>query len=248
MLDFSCIDPKQWQQHLCAYTQRLEALGNPKLTVLDQFYRQELPRLMQERQPLPYITRDELTKVMEWKLSRGKWRPRLLDFVKSLAEEEVKLASQTSFAAIPNLKDAVTHLSSLKGVGPATASAVLALYAPDIAPFMSDEALVAVFSSVKDYSLKHYLDFAEKLQSKAKELKTGEASKDKSKENQNLNASSLERALYAAALESKFQSAPKSSTLGKREGTFAPNADSKRISDSKNKRTKATRLKSAYAK
>ena len=37
------------------------------------------------------------------------------------------------------LSAAIQCLTVLKGVGPATASAVLAVFAPDVAPFMSDE-------------------------------------------------------------------------------------------------------------
>ncbi|KAK1299664.1 Disease resistance protein RPM1 [Acorus calamus] len=72
--------------------------------------------------------------------------------------------------AFPDLAKAVTELTALKGVGPATASAVLAAYAPEVAPFMSDEAMMAALGNTKDYTLKNYLAFAEKLQTKAKEL------------------------------------------------------------------------------
>lgn len=66
-------------------------------------------------------------------------RPRLMDFVKGLDDAVVESASRKAFAALPDLKRAITELTVLKGVGPATASAVLAAYAPDVAPFMSDE-------------------------------------------------------------------------------------------------------------
>lgn len=66
-------------------------------------------------------------------------RPRLLNFVLSLADEDVQAASQKAFTALPDLKESIQQLSILKGIGPATASAVLAAYAPSIAPFMSDE-------------------------------------------------------------------------------------------------------------
>jgi 3-methyladenine DNA glycosylase/8-oxoguanine DNA glycosylase len=56
-----------------------------------------------------------------------------------LEEEEVELASKKAFASLPDLSEAISNLTVLKGVGPATASAILAVYAPDIAPFMSDE-------------------------------------------------------------------------------------------------------------
>jgi hypothetical protein len=62
-----------------------------------------------------------------------------MDFVKSLGEAVVESASRKAFAALPDLSKAITELTVLKGVGPATASAVLAAYAPDVAPFMSDE-------------------------------------------------------------------------------------------------------------
>lgn len=66
-------------------------------------------------------------------------RARLQSFVAGLSDDEVRAASRKAFAALPNLKEAIAQLSVLKGVGPATASAVLAAYAPAEAPFMSDE-------------------------------------------------------------------------------------------------------------
>lgn len=62
-----------------------------------------------------------------------------MDFVSSLDEATVESASQKAFQALPDISKAVTELTVLKGVGPATASAVLAAYAPEVAPFMSDE-------------------------------------------------------------------------------------------------------------
>ncbi|EMS66133.1 hypothetical protein TRIUR3_01285 [Triticum urartu] len=93
-----------------------------------------------------------------------------MDFVKSLDDKVVESASRKAFAALPDLSKAITELTVLKGVGPATASAVLAAHAPDVAPFMSDEAMVAALGNVKEYTLKQYLAFAEKLQAKAENV------------------------------------------------------------------------------
>lgn len=138
-MEFSNSAPSLWREALSSYPSKIEALGKPNLVSLDDFYRNELPLLLHERNPSPYITTSELSKLMQWKLTRGKWRPRLLDFVSSLDESLVKLASQKAFQCLPDISKAVSELTPLKGVGPATASAVLAAYAPDIAPFMSDE-------------------------------------------------------------------------------------------------------------
>lgn len=65
----------------------------------------------------------------------------MLDYVSSLDETLVRSASQKAFQSLPDISTAVSELTVLKGVGPATASAVLAAYAPDVAPFMSDEVI-----------------------------------------------------------------------------------------------------------
>ncbi|GLJ06975.1 hypothetical protein SUGI_0054510 [Cryptomeria japonica] len=194
-MDFSGCDVEQWRKALSDYALHI----NSKLAELDKFYTQALPPILQARNPTSYITKEELKKIMEWKLSRGKWRPRLLSFVSAADEEEVKKASQKAFAALPDLKEAVTAMCVVKGVGPATASAVLAAYAPQIAPFMSDEAMLAAHGSSNDYSLKRYLAFAEKLQNKAKELniKAGFAMEG---DNGSFTPSDIERALWSAAM------------------------------------------------
>lgn len=63
----------------------------------------------------------------------------MLDFVSSLDDAVVRSASEKAFQSLPDISKAISALTVLKGVGPATASAVLAAYAPDTAPFMSDE-------------------------------------------------------------------------------------------------------------
>lgn len=198
-VDFASSDGEAWRAALDAYDRRLAALDKPDLLDADSFYRNDLPLLLHRRDPGPYLAKPELVQLMQWKLSRGKWRPRLMDFVKSLDDKVVESASRKAFAALPDLSKAITELSVLKGVGPATASAVLAAYAPDVAPFMSDEAMFAALGNVKEYTLKQYLAFAEKLQAKAEELSVGGGS---------FTPSYVERALWSSAIASKPPKAP----------------------------------------
>lgn len=225
-MDLECLDLSVCKEALSNYPARIISLNKPNLVSLDDFYRNQLPSLLHQRNPNPHITTSELSKLMQWKLTRGKWRfhlfilhfspllsslyfhlsycltyaanfrPRLLDFVSSLDESLVKSASQKAFQSLPDISKAVSELTVLKGVGPATASAVLAAFAPHLTPFMSDEvtllsftltftslipsasffdflnfllqAMEAALGNSKDYSLKQYLRFANKLQTKAK--------------------------------------------------------------------------------
>ncbi|XP_059635066.1 uncharacterized protein LOC132277269 isoform X2 [Cornus florida] len=169
-MEFKCSDVSLWKEALSSYNAHIRSLNKqkPNLLSLDDFYQNQLPPLIRQRNPNPYITKPDLSKLMQWKLTRGKWRPRLLDFVSSLDETVVESASQKAFQSLPDISKAVSELTVLKGVGPATASAVLAAYAPDVAPFMSDEAMLAALGNSKDYTLKQYLVFVDKLQAKAK--------------------------------------------------------------------------------
>lgn len=202
-MDFGCKDVNVWKEALSTYTSQVQSLSlsknKPNLVSLNQFYCNELPSLIHQRNPNPFITTQELSKLMQWKLTRGKWRPRLLDFVSALDEDVVKRASEKAFESLPDISKAISELSALKGVGPATASAVLAAFAPNLTPFMSDEAMQAALGNSKDYTLKQYLIFANKLQEKAKEL---------SSEDTSFTPSDVERALWSCAI--RKLSAPKS--------------------------------------
>ncbi|KAF5939678.1 hypothetical protein HYC85_023937 [Camellia sinensis] len=209
-MEFKSSDVQLWKESLSSYKFRIESLKKPNLVSLDHFYTTELPPLIHQRNPNPHITTSELSKLMQWKLTRGKWRhslslslqlyiymcmPRLLDFVSSLDEALVKSASQKAFQSLPDISKAVSELTVLKGVGPATASAVLAASAPDVAPFMSDEAMVAALGNSKDYTLKQYILFVDKLQAKAKEL---------SAKGDTFTPSDVERAVWSSATGAKL--------------------------------------------
>lgn len=120
-----------------------------------------------------------------------------MDFVSALDEDLVKSSSQKAFKSLPDISKAISELTVLKGVGPATASAILAAYAPDVAPFMSDEAMEAALGNSKDYTAKQYLLFANKLQAKAKELSSEEAT---------FTPSDVERALWSSVVGTKLPS------------------------------------------
>ncbi|OVA14575.1 hypothetical protein BVC80_1811g42 [Macleaya cordata] len=203
-MDFECSELQQWKEALSSYQTSLESINKTQLLELDDFYRNQLPPLLHQRNPNCFITKSELSKLMQWKLTRGKWRPRLLDFISALDETVVESASQKAFKSLPDVSKAISELTVLKGVGPATASAILAAYAPDVAPFMSDEAMVAALGNSKDYTLKQYLKFTEKLQSKAKEL---------SLEGESFTPSDVERALWSSAIGAKELASPPDPSL-----------------------------------
>ncbi|RRT32395.1 hypothetical protein BHE74_00012094 [Ensete ventricosum] len=119
------------------------------------------------------------------------FRPRLLDFVSSLDEASVESASRRAFAALPDLSKAVSELTVLNGVGPATASAVLAAYAPDVAPFMSDEVGLRI-GWKKDYSFALTLLYLQDL----------------SADGNIFTPADVERALWSSAVGSKLLKSP----------------------------------------
>lgn len=160
-----------------------------KLPQDDEWWRTQLPGLLAEEEV--EFGAAELSRLMRWKLARGKWRS-LQGMVEENSDKTVRAAVAAAFGAeaadTESLRTAVQALTGpLRGVGPATASALLAAKMPALAPFMSDEAMEGIRAlGQRQYTLKHYLAFAEALRDRAAEL--GE-----------LNAEEVGRAMWVAA-------------------------------------------------
>lgn len=165
--------------HEAAYGERLALVAKGKkrssagaeLVGLDGWVWGELGDAVRSRSP-QRVTKAELEKLMRWKLSRGKFRPALPRLVASNSEKAVREASEAALAASGERKP-VQELAALRGVGPATASALLAAVRPGQFPFMADEALAAVLPKPWRYSMKEYTEFAAALRERAGELGDG---------------------------------------------------------------------------
>jgi hypothetical protein len=152
-----------WRAALDAYCSVVERSGGRRLVELDTWYHAELPEMVGSRSPRS-ITLDELIRVVEWKMHRGVYRARNLVLVRSNSPAEVETASREAFEAAPHPTRPIARLAKLKGVGPATASAVLAAVRPDAYPFFDDVVADAIpeFGRV-DFTLKTYARYAERL-------------------------------------------------------------------------------------
>lgn len=60
------------------------------------------------RQSEPFVC-----KQVEWKLKRGKWRPKLLDYAKSLKEDDVRGASEEAFSEASKITERVNASADL---------------------------------------------------------------------------------------------------------------------------------------
>ncbi|KAJ6649711.1 hypothetical protein Bhyg_04950 [Pseudolycoriella hygida] len=137
------------QRSLQRYDEAL-ATKSDRLPELDKWYRNELRSAVQSRksdEDGAYLTTAELEKLVKWKLTRGKFRPRLEKLAGSNPDEIVKNTTKEAFSlliestSLAKVKESLLKLNTLKGIGPATSSAILSLFSPDSLPFMSDEAL-----------------------------------------------------------------------------------------------------------
>ncbi|KAF9914576.1 hypothetical protein BX616_008005 [Lobosporangium transversale] len=174
---FESTDIAVWEAVLGQYPEALEHhVANKKddsLLELDQWYQTTLPTLLNKRSPKPFITSKELCQLMSWKLKRGKFRPSLAKLAASNVDTDVKRISLEAFALVnSDLKAAITKMAELKGVGPATASAILCAGAPEKVPFMTDETMDSVPGlGTIVYTIPYYIKFANKVIEKATQLR-----------------------------------------------------------------------------
>lgn len=144
--------------------------GVARLSELDRWYREALPAAIAGR-PAPHITLHELVRLTEWKMARGVWRAPNLALVRSNPEPAVIDASTRALAEIPHPTRPIALLATLKGVGPATASAVAAAASPEHYPFF-DELVAGQLPELGTvaWTLGYYARYAAALRDRAERL------------------------------------------------------------------------------
>lgn len=159
-----------WRAALDGYKAVIAMQGVTKLAELDDWYCDELPASIAARK-VPHIIHSELVKLTEWKMARGVWRAPNLVLVKSNDADTVIANSTEALAKVPHPTAPIATLAKLDGVGPATASAVTAAFAPDRYPFF-DEIVAAQIPGLGKvaWTLGYYAKYAAALRDRASEL------------------------------------------------------------------------------
>ncbi|OBT88640.1 hypothetical protein VE02_04000 [Pseudogymnoascus sp. 03VT05] len=174
------ITAAQFDSTLLCYPALLKALSASKtvkgdaesLEELDWFRFMSAPNRYMKREgdkrDVP-LEKDDVVRLVKWKLKHGKFRPNLLKLVSSNSPQGVAATSLASFAMKDNIS-AIRTMSLLSGVGPATASLLLSVHDPDNVLFFSDEAYRWLVCGGKEQSIRYSLKEYEQLEVRAKEL------------------------------------------------------------------------------
>jgi len=162
-----------WHDALHAYPAATGQYGGARLTTLDDWYARELPVVIASRST-QHVTHDELVRLTEWKMARGAWRAPNLVLVRGNASEVVMSTSQRALVQAPHPRRPIATLATLAGVGPATASAVMAIAHPTVYPFFDElvAAQVPELGAVA-WTLPYYVKYADALRARALELGEG---------------------------------------------------------------------------
>ena len=159
-----------WRRALDAYPDVVARQGVSRLPELDAWYREELPAAIARRRQ-PHVTLDELARLTEWKMARGEWRARNLVLVRGNDADAVVEATREAIALAPEPRKPIARIAELEGVGPATASAVLAAALPDTYPFF-DELVAAQVPGLGKlgWTIGFYVKYAAALRDRAAAL------------------------------------------------------------------------------
>ncbi|KAF5646939.1 hypothetical protein F25303_5268 [Fusarium sp. NRRL 25303] len=117
---------------------------------------------------------DDIKNLVEWKLRHGKFRPTLMNLVSSNdandAQEIVKQALE-AYKKDADIEAAVGVLTKLRGIGPATASLLLAVHDPTRVIFFADEAFWWLCCNGKQSPIKYNAKEYRMLCSKVDDLR-----------------------------------------------------------------------------
>merc|ERR1711997_792532 len=160
--------PNQYEFTLKQYDQALRLKAEAKsskpenVIKLDKWYQNDLPKKIKSRGKDAHMVHDELVQTIKWKLARGKFFPQLTNLVRINTPKAVQTETRKAFRKLPNVEQAISTLTNLKGVGTTLASAVLAAGRPDVAPFMADECIMSMpeYDGL-DYTMKEYMRYVE---------------------------------------------------------------------------------------
>lgn len=163
-------DPTQWRRALELYPDVISQQGVTRLPELDAWYRDEFPAVFASRR-LVHITLAELIRITEWKMYRGVWRAPNLVRVKNNPADEVIETTVRGLSRCPHPTQPIGEIAKLDGVGPATASAVVAALMPTVYPFFDElvAAQIPDLGPVK-WTLGYYARYAEFLRARALSL------------------------------------------------------------------------------
>jgi hypothetical protein len=134
--------PDVWVNQLAKYDSVIEKVSKSSfkkgaLAMLDD-WKTTLTSIVGSRNPL-HLTKEELSKLMRWKLLRGKVRARLQEYIDEITEQKAEEFTKNAFLLLKkgDLSSAIDVCSSIRGIGPAFSTAILSIVDPSVA-FMSD--------------------------------------------------------------------------------------------------------------
>ncbi|KAK7698094.1 hypothetical protein SLS64_012869 [Diaporthe eres] len=142
---------QEFRDVLAKYDQLIEAVsaskgakpGQKTLAELDHYRYVEAPALFATTSSRRPMQLGDVQTLVEWKLKHGKFRPTLMKLVSSNEESFVKDTATSALDIYTKKADAsaaIDVLTRLKGIGPATASLLLAVHDPQNIVFFADEA------------------------------------------------------------------------------------------------------------
>ncbi|KAK1625014.1 hypothetical protein BDP81DRAFT_104581 [Colletotrichum phormii] len=175
------LSAKEFKHLLSEYKPLIESISSTKgakpgqktLEELDHFRFVEAPTQFSEYEPKRVMNHDDVKLLVEWKLRHGTFRPTLMKLVSSNDSSAVSETIQNAVASYhntPDLSAALGILTRLKGIGPATASLLLAVHFCEKVMFFSDEGYYWLCNKNQKASVKYNMKEYESLNVEVEKL------------------------------------------------------------------------------